>query len=187
MSEDTINDRTLTTFYLPPGTEKALHITSQTTTQVSPWKYLLIKSIVACFHCADVAWHHFIIIIHHKDVVRVLLKKFRVADSPHKYALYERNLDDIRRDRWHVTKVWKLILTKLLQFSQVKISVEIKTASPEWGREASDAGCALDEGPWLQQEVRPPGEWPRGDSVGPVQSSRTEKLSVNIGPRGGLV
>ena len=35
MSEDTINDRTLTTFYLPPGTEKALHITSQTTTQVS--------------------------------------------------------------------------------------------------------------------------------------------------------
>ena len=36
MSEDTINDRTLTTFYLPPGTEKALHITSQTTTQVRP-------------------------------------------------------------------------------------------------------------------------------------------------------
>lgn len=38
MSEETINDRTLTTFYLPPGTEKALHITSQTTTQVSPGK-----------------------------------------------------------------------------------------------------------------------------------------------------
>ena len=36
----------------------------------------------------------------HQDVVRVLLKKFRVADSPHKYALYERNLDDIRRDRY---------------------------------------------------------------------------------------
>ena len=35
MSEDTINDRTLTTFYLPPGTEKALHITSHTTTQVT--------------------------------------------------------------------------------------------------------------------------------------------------------
>ena len=35
MSEDTLNDKTLTTFYLPPGTEKALHITSQTTTQVS--------------------------------------------------------------------------------------------------------------------------------------------------------
>lgn len=71
MSEDTINDRTLTTFYLPPGTEKALHITSQTTTQ---------------------------------DVVRVLLKKFRVADSPHKYALYERNLDDIRRDSFPKSK-----------------------------------------------------------------------------------
>ena len=40
MSEDTINDRTLTTFYLPPGTEKALHITSQTTTQVRPGKIL---------------------------------------------------------------------------------------------------------------------------------------------------
>ena len=32
----TINDRTLTTFYLPPGTERALYITSQTTTQVIP-------------------------------------------------------------------------------------------------------------------------------------------------------
>ena len=39
MSEDTINDRTLTTFYLPPGTEKALHITSQTTTQVKAKYY----------------------------------------------------------------------------------------------------------------------------------------------------
>ena len=67
MSEDTINDRTLTTFYLPPGTEKALHITSLTTTQ---------------------------------DVVRVLLKKFRVADNPHKFSLYERNMNDYyRRDR----------------------------------------------------------------------------------------
>lgn len=63
MQEDTINDRTLTTFYLPPGTEKALHITSQTTTQ---------------------------------DVIRVLLKKFRVADNPHKYALYERRDGDRR-------------------------------------------------------------------------------------------
>jgi len=71
ISEDTINDRTLTTFYLPPGTEKALHITSHTTTQ---------------------------------DVVRVLLKKFRVADNPHKYALYERNLDDIRRDSFPKSK-----------------------------------------------------------------------------------
>jgi len=71
ISEDTINDRTLTTFYLPPGTEKALHITSHTTTQ---------------------------------DVVRVLLKKFRVADNPHKYALYERNMDDIRRDSFPKSK-----------------------------------------------------------------------------------
>ena len=34
LDNSTINDRTLTTFYLPPGTERALHITSQTTTQV---------------------------------------------------------------------------------------------------------------------------------------------------------
>jgi len=70
MSEDTINDKTLTTFYLPPGTEKALHITSQTTTQ---------------------------------DVIKVLLKKFRVADNPHKYALYERN-DDYRQDSFPKSK-----------------------------------------------------------------------------------
>jgi hypothetical protein len=31
-------------------------------------------------------------------VIRVLLKKFRVADNPHKYALYERH-DESRRDR----------------------------------------------------------------------------------------
>ena len=29
-----MTDRTLTTFYLPPGTEKAIHVTSLTTTQV---------------------------------------------------------------------------------------------------------------------------------------------------------
>ena len=34
MQDDTICDRTLTTFYLPPHTEKAIHVTSQTTTQV---------------------------------------------------------------------------------------------------------------------------------------------------------
>ena len=33
-----------------------------------------------------------------KDVIRCLLKKFKVADNPHKYALYERS-DDTRRDR----------------------------------------------------------------------------------------
>ena len=33
-----------------------------------------------------------------QDVIRVLLRKFRVADNPHKYALYERQ-DDYRGDR----------------------------------------------------------------------------------------
>ncbi len=52
-------DRTLTTFYLPHSTVKALHVTSETTT---------------------------------RDVVQSLLGKFRVADNPHKYALYEKAL-----------------------------------------------------------------------------------------------
>jgi len=64
LKEDTVSNKTLTTFYLPQGTEKALHITSHTTTQ---------------------------------DVIKSLLSKFRVADNPHKYALYERN-DEIRKD-----------------------------------------------------------------------------------------
>jgi hypothetical protein len=33
-----------------------------------------------------------------QDVIRSLLKKFKVADNPHKYALYEK-CDDLRRDR----------------------------------------------------------------------------------------
>ena len=45
ISEDTINDRTLTTFYLPPGTEKALHITSHTTTQV---KEIIVMHKMSC-------------------------------------------------------------------------------------------------------------------------------------------
>ncbi len=52
-------DRTLTTFYLPPSTVKALHVTTETTT---------------------------------RDVVQSLLGKFRVADNPHKYAVYEKSL-----------------------------------------------------------------------------------------------
>ena len=34
-----------------------------------------------------------------QDVIRVLLRKFRVADNPHKYALYERQ-DDFRGERY---------------------------------------------------------------------------------------
>lgn len=57
--EDTAGARkTLTTFYLPPDTVKALHVTSETTVI---------------------------------DVIRSLLAKFRVADNPHKYALYEKS------------------------------------------------------------------------------------------------
>ncbi len=33
-----------------------------------------------------------------QDVIRSLLKKFKVADNPHKYALYEK-CDELRRDR----------------------------------------------------------------------------------------
>ena len=81
LHNSTINDRTLTTFYLPPGTERALHITSQTTTQVSQRvKELWVSMLTG------------------QDVIRVLLRKFRVADNPHKYALYERQ-DDFRGER----------------------------------------------------------------------------------------
>ena len=45
-----------------------------------------------------------------QDVIRVLLRKFRVADNPHKYALYERQ-DDYRGDRCVIHTVY-LILKK---------------------------------------------------------------------------
>ena len=64
-NEDTANDKTLTSFYLPADTEKALHVTSATTT---------------------------------KDVIRSLLSKFRVADTPHKYALYDKTLRTAVKD-----------------------------------------------------------------------------------------
>eukprot|EP00095_Tigriopus_kingsejongensis_P012530 snap_masked-scaffold1319_size48508-processed-gene-0.1 protein:Tk12530 transcript:snap_masked-scaffold1319_size48508-processed-gene-0.1-mRNA-1 annotation:"ras association domain-containing protein 1" len=59
MKEDTLDDRTLTSFYLPPDTIKGLHVTSETTT---------------------------------RDVIRAILAKFRVADNPYKYALYEKTV-----------------------------------------------------------------------------------------------
>lgn len=99
MSEDTINDKTLTTFYLPPGTEKALHITSQTTTQ---------------------------------DVIRVLLKKFRVADNPHKYALYERN-DDFRRESFPKSKSLSRLKLRRLNEDEKPLVLAIL-----WGKEKED-------------------------------------------------
>ena len=65
MKDDTITDQTLTSFYLPHETEKALHVTTDTTT---------------------------------KEVIRSLLDKFRVADTPHKYALYEKTLQTSEPD-----------------------------------------------------------------------------------------
>ena len=53
MAEDTINDRTLTTFYLPPGTEKALHITSLTTTQVTLCYCLVSILSLICSGCCQ--------------------------------------------------------------------------------------------------------------------------------------
>jgi len=95
-TSSTINDRTLTTFYLPPGTERALHITSQTTTQ---------------------------------DVIRVLLKKFRVADNPHKYALYERH-DDYRRESFPRSKSLSRLKMRRLQEDDKPLVLAIL-----WGRE----------------------------------------------------
>ena len=43
-----------------------------------------------------------------QDVIRVLLRKFRVADNPHKYALYERQ-DDYRGDRCVIHTVYLIL------------------------------------------------------------------------------
>eukprot|EP00088_Acartia_fossae_P047184 TRINITY_DN5113_c0_g1_i1.p1 TRINITY_DN5113_c0_g1~~TRINITY_DN5113_c0_g1_i1.p1 ORF type:complete len:488 (+),score=90.83 TRINITY_DN5113_c0_g1_i1:99-1562(+) len=77
--EDTYTDRTLTSFYLPPATVKAVCVTSCTTAQ---------------------------------DVIRSLLKKFKVADNPHKYALYERYDDKVAR-RDSITRTKSLSRPKL--------------------------------------------------------------------------
>ncbi|XP_015903645.2 ras association domain-containing protein 1 [Parasteatoda tepidariorum] len=55
--EDDCGRKTLTSFYLPRDTVKALHITSEYSA---------------------------------REVINALLKKFKVADNPHKFALYER-------------------------------------------------------------------------------------------------
>ncbi|KAJ9582961.1 hypothetical protein L9F63_022687, partial [Diploptera punctata] len=57
LKDDETLDKTLTSFYLPRDTVKALHVTSETTTH---------------------------------EVIRALLKKFKVVDNPQKFALYER-------------------------------------------------------------------------------------------------
>jgi len=95
----TITDRTLTTFYLPPGTERALHITSQTTTQ---------------------------------DVIRVLLKKFRVADNPHKYALYERH-DECRRESFPRSKSLSRLKMRRLQEDDKPLVLAVL-----WGRDGQE-------------------------------------------------
>ncbi|GFT08247.1 ras association domain-containing protein 1 [Nephila pilipes] len=55
--EDDGGRKTLTSFYLPRDTVKALHITSEFSA---------------------------------REVINALLKKFKVADNSHKFALYER-------------------------------------------------------------------------------------------------
>lgn len=62
LKEEEDNGRkTLTSFYLPRDTVKALHITSDNTT---------------------------------REVIAALLRKFKVIDNPHKFALYERYKDN---------------------------------------------------------------------------------------------
>jgi len=102
----TLNDRTLTTFYLPPGTQRALHITSQTTTQ---------------------------------DVIRVLLRKFRVADNPHKYALYERH-DQYRGDSFPRSKSLARLKLRRLQEEEKPLVLAVL-----WGREGGERRFVLQE------------------------------------------
>ena len=97
-----------------------------------------------------------------QDVIRVLLRKFRVADNPHKYALYERQ-DDYRGDRCVIHTMY-LILKKRhinfynLQFSKKQVLVSSETAETAGGGEAIGAGCALGKNRRRRgKEVRPPG------------------------------
>lgn len=57
LKDDETLEKTMTSFYLPRDTVKALHVTSETTTH---------------------------------EVIKALLKKFKVVDNPRKFALYER-------------------------------------------------------------------------------------------------
>lgn len=59
--EEDSGRKTLTSFYLPKDTIKALHITSEYTA---------------------------------RELIVALLKKFKVADNPHKFALYESCIDE---------------------------------------------------------------------------------------------
>ncbi|XP_021916433.1 ras association domain-containing protein 1-like isoform X2 [Zootermopsis nevadensis] len=60
LKDDETLEKTLTSFYLPRDTVKALHVTSETTTH---------------------------------EVIKALLKKFKVVDNPRKFALYERHYE----------------------------------------------------------------------------------------------
>ena len=92
-----------------------------------------------------------------QDVIRVLLRKFRVADNPHKYALYERQ-DDYRGDRCVSDLKKKNTDFCNLQLSKKQVLVSSETAETAGGGEAIGAGCALGKNRRRRgKEVRPPG------------------------------
>ncbi|TRY73746.1 hypothetical protein TCAL_00976 [Tigriopus californicus] len=80
MKDDTLDDRTLTSFYLPPDTMKALHVNNETTT---------------------------------RDVIRAILAKFRVADNPYKYALYEKTVKGASQERSDKSTLGRVRMRKM--------------------------------------------------------------------------
>lgn len=80
IKDDTLDDRTLTSFYLPPETIKALHVNNETTT---------------------------------RDVIRAILAKFRVADNPYKYALYEKTVKGASQERSDKSTLGRVRMRKM--------------------------------------------------------------------------
>ncbi len=72
--------KTLTCFYLPAGTVRAVHVDGDTTA---------------------------------KHVIQTLLDKFRVADSPHKYALYEKKGAKPQAEEYHNGSIKNKTLSRM--------------------------------------------------------------------------
>ncbi|XP_022242555.1 ras association domain-containing protein 1-like isoform X2 [Limulus polyphemus] len=101
--EEESRSKTLTSFYLPRDTIKALHVTSEFTA---------------------------------REVISSLLKKFKVADNPHKYALYERYFDrESHCVRLRRIQDWERPLDLSLQWSpddQQLVLQENETGDIKW-------------------------------------------------------
>ena len=79
-----------------------------------------------------------------QDVIRVLLRKFRVADNPHKYALYERQ-DDFRGERCEFFLKEERLGFAICQFSKKQILVSSETAAAAGGNVIAPSSNSLED------------------------------------------